>query len=44
MYIYIIIKGTIKLCDFGWAAYNEKSVRSTYCGTPLYFSPELMKG
>jgi aurora kinase len=35
----------VKLCDFGWAV-NKTSgeLRSTFCGTPLYVSPEILKG
>lgn len=37
------MKGTIKLCDFGWAIHNPtKQLRSTLCGTPLYLAPELI--
>lgn len=39
-----ITQGNLKLCDFGWAVYNSGQLRSTFCGTPLYFSPELLKG
>lgn len=34
----------IKLTDFGWSNYVEDtSVRSTYCGTPVYLAPEMIK-
>ena len=33
-----------KLCDFGWSVYETKNFRSTICGTPLYLSPETLKG
>lgn len=34
----------IKLTDFGWSNYIEDtSVRSTYCGTPVYLAPEMIK-
>ncbi len=32
----------IKLCDFGWSI-SSKTMRETFCGTPLYVSPELLK-
>ncbi len=34
----------MKICDLGWAAkcsFNE--TRNSYCGTPLYLSPEMVK-
>ena len=34
----------IKLTDFGWSNYVEDtSIRSTYCGTPVYLAPEMIK-
>ena len=34
----------MKLCDFGWAVQKGKSLRKTFCGTPLYVSPEILLG
>lgn len=35
--------GVVKLTDFGWSVYNPGNhLRSTFCGTPFYFSPELI--
>ena len=36
--------GFVKLTDFGWSNYvNSNEIRSTYCGTPLYLAPEMIK-
>jgi serine/threonine protein kinase len=40
----MITQGNIKLCDFGWAVNKKEELRSTFCGTPLYLSPELLQG
>lgn len=33
-----------KICDFGWSAgCFESEMRSSYCGTPLYLAPEMVK-
>jgi serine/threonine protein kinase len=31
----------VKICDFGWSI-SSKALRQTFCGTPLYVSPELI--
>lgn len=34
----------MKLTDFGWSNYvSDDKVRSTYCGTPVYLAPEMIK-
>jgi serine/threonine protein kinase len=36
--------GIAKICDLGWAAdcgFNE--MRKSYCGTPLYLPPEMIR-
>lgn len=33
-----------KICDFGWSAQYKDVMRETFCGTPLYVSPELLSG
>lgn len=39
-----LTQGNIKLCDFGWAVNKKEELRNTFCGTPLYLSPELLQG
>lgn len=35
--------GVVKLTDFGWSIHNpDNHLRNTFCGTPLYFSPEIL--
>jgi len=32
----------IKVCDFGWSAYNLDEGRKTFCGTYEYMAPEIV--
>lgn len=38
----IIWDGMIKICDFGWAANCQNTLRNTFCGTYDYISPEVL--
>jgi serine/threonine protein kinase len=38
--------GAVKLADFGWSNFispNQAQARTTYCGTPEYLAPEMIK-
>ena len=39
----IMHEGLIKVIDFGWATDYKGKHRTTLCGTPLYYSPEMVK-
>lgn len=40
----LIHENSIKISDFGFAkAYEENELLSTFCGSPLYMAPEILK-
>ena len=43
--ILLLLQGIPKICDFGWASEcdDEMNLCKSYCGTPLYLSPEMIK-
>lgn len=37
-------QGAVKLADFGWSNFfSDEQRRQTYCGTPEYLAPEMIK-
>lgn len=40
----VLCYGMAKICDFGWSTEIKEEMRQTFCGTPLYVSPELLSG
>lgn len=41
-YCMLIMKNVAKICDFGCSVFSPL-LRDTYCGTPLYSSPEIVQ-
>lgn len=42
--ILLDVDGVVKLADFGWSNYfDDDNRRLTYCGTPEYLAPEMIK-
>ena len=39
--LFNLMQGTVKLCDFGWASTFENHMKTTFCGTLDYVSPEM---
>jgi len=35
--------GVVKLADFGWSNFYQYKKRLSYCGTPEYLAPEMIK-
>ena len=33
----------VKICDFGWSTHSINENRMTFCGTPDYLAPELLR-
>lgn len=36
--------GHVKLADFGWSNIMTEALRGTFCGTPDYLAPEMIRG
>lgn len=34
----------LKIADFGFAKLSTEQMMTTACGTPMYFSPEILEG
>lgn len=41
MYTSSFIQDVVKLCDFGWSSYYRNEMKTTFCGTLDYLSPEM---
>ncbi len=39
-----VLKGEIKIADFGWSVHSPNSRRDTFCGTLDYLPPEIVEG
>lgn len=39
----LVIDGALKIADFGWSNVTA-DIRNTYCGTPEYLAPEMIRG
>ena len=36
-----LTQSVIKLCDFGWSSFYSNEMKTTFCGTLDYLSPEM---
>ena len=37
-------EAVLKIADFGVAKLSNQQIMMTACGTPMYFSPEILEG
>lgn len=37
-------EAVLKIADFGFAKLSSEQLMTTACGTPMFFSPEILEG